>query len=57
MERDYVVCALELAGLKVDDARVDAICAQLGRIEEIAAALDAVALDPVTDEMAPVWRP
>jgi hypothetical protein len=57
MDRAFVVGALALAGLQVDAARLDAVCAQLGRIEEIAAALDAVALDPMTDELAPVWRP
>lgn len=57
MDRDYVVSALALVGVEVDDARLEAVCAQLGRIEEIAAALDAVTLDPIADEMAPVWRP
>jgi Asp-tRNA(Asn)/Glu-tRNA(Gln) amidotransferase C subunit len=57
MDRDYVARALELAGLSADRARLDAVCTQLGRIEEIAAVLDTVALDPVIDEIAPVWRP
>jgi hypothetical protein len=57
MDKDYVVRALRLAGVTADDARVEAVCAQLARIEEIATAFDAVALDPMADEMASVWRP
>lgn len=57
MDRDYVVRALQLVGVTADEARVEAVCAQLARIEGIAATLDAVALDPMTDEIAPVWRP
>ncbi len=57
MDKDYVVRALRLAGVTADDGRVEAVCAQLARIEEIATALDAVALDAMADEMAPVWRP
>jgi hypothetical protein len=57
VDADYVARALALAGAPADEARVEAVCAQLVRIEQIAAALDAVALDPMTDEMAPVWHP
>ena len=43
--------------LSLSDRQVAAVTAQLRRVEEIALVLDAVDLDPYTDEMAPVWRP
>jgi hypothetical protein len=57
MDEIFVARALEEMKLDARPARVAAVAAQLARIEQIAAALDTVQLDPVKDEMAPVWRP
>ncbi len=57
MNEDFVVLASENLGLNLSEERIKTVAAQLQRIGEIAAALEAVELDPFTDEMAPVWRP
>jgi Asp-tRNA(Asn)/Glu-tRNA(Gln) amidotransferase C subunit len=57
MQEEFVARLSENLGLNLSEERTKTVTAQLGRIEEIAAALDAVELDPETDEMAPVWRP
>jgi hypothetical protein len=57
MDKGFVVQALKEMKLEAGPERVAAVTAQLARIEQIAAALDTVQLDPAKDEMAPVWRP
>jgi len=57
MQEEFVSLLSEHLGLNLSKERTKIVTAQLGRIEEIAAALDAVELDPATDEMAPIWRP
>ena len=57
MDKNFVVQVLKEMKLEAGPERIAAVTAQLARIEQIAAALDTVALDPVKDEMAPVWRP
>jgi|GraSoi_2013_40cm_1033754.scaffolds.fasta_scaffold776860_2 hypothetical protein len=57
MQEEFVSLLSEHLGLNLSKERTKTVTAQLGRIEEIAAALDAVELDPAVDEMAPVWRP
>ena len=57
MQEEFVARLSENLGLNLSEERTKTVTAQLGRIEEIAAALDAVELDPATDEMAPIWRP
>jgi hypothetical protein len=57
MDESFVSRALAEMKLDPGPERVAAVAAQLARIEQIAAALDTVELDPVADEMAPVWRP
>ena len=52
----FVLHALEEMKLEIEKERIPGVTAQLRRIEEIAATLDAIELDPA-DEMAPVWRP
>jgi hypothetical protein len=57
METGFVVQALKEMKLEAAPERIAAVTAQLARIEQIAAALDTVELDPAKDDMAPVWRP
>ena len=57
MDEEYVLAVSRLLKLDLSQAQVPGVTAQLRRIEEIAQALEAVELDPFTDEMAPVWRP
>jgi Asp-tRNA(Asn)/Glu-tRNA(Gln) amidotransferase C subunit len=57
MQEEFVSLLSEKLGLNLSEERTRTVAAQLGRIEEIAAALDAVELDPAADEMAPIWRP
>jgi hypothetical protein len=57
MDEGFVVHSLKALKIEIEENRIPGVIAQLGRIEEIAAALDAVELDPATDEMAPIWRP
>jgi hypothetical protein len=57
MDKNFVVQALKEMKLEAGPERIAAVTAQLARIEQIAAALDTVELDPAADEMAPVWRP
>ena len=57
MQEDLVSLFSKNLGLNLSEEKIETVAAQLRRIEEIAAALDAVELDPAVDEMAPVWRP
>jgi len=57
MDDEYVRSVSRLLKLDLSQEHLKAVAAQLRRIEEIAQALEAVELDPFTDEMAPVWRP
>ena len=57
MQEEFVSLLSEHLGLNLSKERTKTVTAQLERIEEIAAALDTVELDPAVDEMAPVWRP
>jgi Asp-tRNA(Asn)/Glu-tRNA(Gln) amidotransferase C subunit len=57
MDEDFVSLAAENLRLNLSKERVKTVAVQLQRIEEIAGALEAIELDPFTDEMAPVWRP
>ena len=57
MDEKDVLCASRLLQLNLSKEQLPGVTAQLQRIEQIAQALEAVELDPFTDEMAPVWRP
>jgi Asp-tRNA(Asn)/Glu-tRNA(Gln) amidotransferase C subunit len=57
MDRAWVGLSASLLGLALDEKRLENVTAQLARIEEIASSLDAIPLEPATDELAPVWRP
>ena len=57
MDEGYVLAVSRLLKLNLSKEQLPGVTAQLQRIEQIAQALEAVELDPFTDEMAPVWRP
>jgi 1-carboxybiuret hydrolase subunit AtzG-like protein len=57
MDEDFALLAAENLGLGLSEERMKTVTAQLQRIGEIAAVLEAIELDPFADEMAPVWRP
>jgi len=57
MDEEQVLCVSRLLKLNLSKEQLPGVTAQLQRIEQIAQALEAVELDPFTDEMAPVWRP
>jgi Asp-tRNA(Asn)/Glu-tRNA(Gln) amidotransferase C subunit len=57
MDEEQVLCAARLLKLNLSKEQLPGVTAQLQRIEQIAQALEAVELDPFTDEMAPTWRP
>jgi Protein of unknown function (DUF4089) len=57
MDESFVLQASREMKLEIGKDRIPGVTAQLQRIGEIAAALEAIELDPFTDEMAPVWRP
>ena len=57
MDEKDVLCAARLLQLNLSKEQLPGVAAQWRRIEEIAQALEAVELDPFTDEIAPVWRP
>ena len=57
IDEEYIVSALRLSRIDISEERRKSVTVQLQRIEAVADTLDAVELDPATDEMAPVWRP
>jgi hypothetical protein len=57
MDGKWVTDSSLLLGFHRGEDRLKNVTEQLVRIEQIASALDAVELDPATDELAPVWRP
>jgi Asp-tRNA(Asn)/Glu-tRNA(Gln) amidotransferase C subunit len=57
MDEEYVLAVSRLLKLSLSKEQLPGVAAQLQSIEQIARALEAVELDPFTDEMAPVWRP
>lgn len=57
MDEKDVLCASRLVQLNLSKEQLPGVTAQLQRIEQIAQSLEALELDPFTDEMAPVWRP
>ena len=52
-----VALALKRLGVEIAKEKSRGVTAQLQRIADIAETLEAVELDPFTDEIAPVWRP
>jgi len=57
MDEAYVLAVSRLLKLNLSKEQLPGVAAQLQRIEQIAQALEAVELDPFTDEIGPVWRP
>jgi len=56
MTRETVQEAAKLSGLAVPPERVPAVLANLERLAQVAAVLEAVPLAP-EDEIGPEWRP
>jgi hypothetical protein len=54
--RETVLEAARLSGLVVPPERVPAVLANLERLAQVAAVLEAAALAP-EDELAPEWKP
>ena len=57
IDEQYVALALRLSGIDIPAEQQKSVTQQLQRIEAVAQALEGVELDPLTDEIAPVWRP
>lgn len=57
MDDEQLLCASRSLQLHLSREQLAGVAAQLGRIADLAKALEEVPLDPVTDEQAPVWRP
>lgn len=56
VDEGYLREAARLVGLGLDPARVPAVLANLQRIAQVAALVNAVQLAP-EDELGPVWKP
>lgn len=57
MDAPEVVAAAAWLGIALTAEKAIGVAEQLQRIRAVAEALDAVELDAMTDEPAPVWRP
>lgn len=57
IDEAYVRAVAQRLQLELSSQQVARVELQLQRIEVIAQPLFDVELDPMTDEMAPVWRP
>jgi hypothetical protein len=57
IDEGYVRRAAEEVGLTIPEADIGTVTGQLQRIAEVARSLERAELDPLTDELAPVWRP
>ena len=57
IDEDWVLRASRLAGIEITPEQMPGVIANLQRTAQIAAAVNAFALDPALDETGPVWRP
>lgn len=57
MEEEALLASAALLNLDIPKEQIPSVKAHFDRIEAIAKGLEAVELDPFTDEMAPVWKP
>lgn len=57
MDGPEAAAAAARLGIALTAQKAIGVAEQLQRIRAVAEALDAVALEPMTDEPAPVWRP
>lgn len=57
IDADYVRRAASLQGLEITPEQMPGVIGNLQRTAQIAAAVNAFPLDPVADELGPVWRP
>ena len=57
IDEAFVRRATALAGIELTAAQVPGVIANFQRSAQVAAAVNAFALDPVVDEPGPVWRP
>lgn len=53
----WVEQASRLVGLRITPEQMPGVIANLQRTAQVAAAVNAFALDPVEDEPGPVWKP
>jgi len=57
IDEAYVRRATAFMGIELTPAQVPRVVDNLRRTAQVAAVVNAFALDPVTDESGPVWRP
>ncbi len=57
IDEAYVRSATALVGITLSADQVPGVIANLQRTAEIASAVNAFPLEPVADELGPVWRP
>lgn len=57
IDEAYVRRATALVGITLTAAQVPGVVANLQRTAEIASVVNAFPLEPVADELGPVWRP
>jgi len=57
IDEKAVLAAAALAGIEIPAQHLPEVIANLQRTAEVAAFVNAVPMDPMDDELAPVWRP
>jgi hypothetical protein len=57
IDEAFVRRAAALQGIVITPEQMPGVVGNLRRTAQIAAAVNAFPLDPVTDEAGPVWRP
>jgi len=57
IDEAFVRRAAALQGIEITAAQLPGVIANLQRTAQLAAIVNEFALDPVTDEPGPVWRP
>lgn len=57
IDESWVRHAAALQGIAITPQQMPGVIANLRRTAQIAAEVNAFALDPVADEFGPVWRP
>jgi 1-carboxybiuret hydrolase subunit AtzG-like len=56
IRKEDVLGFAEMVGLSIEEKRIQSVLANLQRMEEVAALVNAVELGP-EDELGPEWRP
>ena len=57
IDEQSVLAAAALAGIEIPARHLTEVVANLQRTAEVAAFVNAAPMDPMDDELAPVWRP